>query len=339
MKILLIPKSYLGDTILATPLIANLARRHPQAEIWVLTTAHAAQLLERDTLLSGVIAYERRTRHSGVTGLWRMAQRLRAMGFERAYTVQRSPRTALLLALARIPVRIGFANAPLARLYTQHKVFAAHRHEVVRNLGLLAGNASKTPLDADLDPTLRLVPPTANELDKELRRVVPRAGTYAVLVPGSSWATKMWHWQGYRDVARYLIQRSMPVVLDGAPNHLQLTKNVGQGMPVINLAGRTSVADAMYLIRHAALVVCNDSMALHMASAFKVPCVAIFCATSPANGFGPWQNRAMVVSQESLTCRPCGRHGGKHCPTGTEACIREVDSEMVIHAIQRLLAH
>jgi heptosyltransferase-2 len=241
----------------------------------------------------------------------------------------------LLAFLCGIPVRIGFANAPLSFLYTQTVKFDPAHHEVQRNLGLLTA----TLPEVNLEPVLRLVSPTANELDKGLCGVIPRAGTYAMLVPGSTWPTKMWHWRGYREVARYPLSRGIPVILDGAPGHHELNEKVGHGLAARNLAGRTSVADAMYLIRHAAVVVCNDSMALHMASAYKVPCVAVFCATSPENGFGPWRSPAVVVQNDTLTCRPCGRHGGRNCPTGTEACCRDIDAGTVIRAIQTLLAH
>ncbi|MGB5983869.1 MAG: glycosyltransferase family 9 protein [Desulfobacterales bacterium] len=334
MKILIVPKNYLGDTILATPLIVNLVRRYPQAEIWVLTNAHAAQLLVREDLLTGIVTYDRHGRDRGLGGLLRMARRLGPLGFDRVYALQRSPRTAALLFLSRIPQRIGFANAPLSFLYTRAHSFSPGKHEVQRNLELLAGDIAQH----DLEPALKLVPPACNDLDKALSRVIPRAGTYAVMVPGSSWPTKRWHWQGYRDVARFLVHREIPVVLDGAPGDRDLNARVGCGLALTNLAGRSGVADAMYLIGHAALVICNDSMALHLASALKVPCVAIFCATSPSKGFGPWRNRAVVVQDETLGCRPCGRHGGHQCPTSSKALCREVDSQMVIRAVQTLLA-
>ena len=78
-------------------------------------------------------------------------------------------------------------------------------------------------------------------------------------------------------------------------------------------------------------------MALHMASDFKTPCVAIFCATSPRNGFYPWKNNAIIVEKNDLACRPCGRHGGRKCPTGTYACIKELKPDKVIQAAEKLL--
>jgi heptosyltransferase-2 len=45
----------------------------------------------------------------------------------------------------------------------------------------------------------------------------------------------------------------------------------------------------------------------------------------------------MVIERKDLTCKPCGRHGYKKCPTGTEACMQELSTESVISAIEKLL--
>jgi heptosyltransferase-2 len=83
----------------------------------------------------------------------------------------------------------------------------------------------------------------------------------------------------------------------GGPGDAAVNQRVADGLDVIDLAGKTSISDAMSIVQQAKLVVCNDSMSLHMASAFKVPTVAVFCATSPALGFGPWKNNARVVGK------------------------------------------
>ncbi|MCK5540435.1 MAG: hypothetical protein KAI69_05855, partial [Deltaproteobacteria bacterium] len=83
--------------------------------------------------------------------------------------------------------------------------------------------------------------------------------------------------------------------------------------------------------------ICNDSMALHMASACKIPTVAIFCATIPQFGFGPWQNRAVIVEKKDLDCRPCARHGSRQCPNQTRACMDDLPATAVIEAIESIL--
>ncbi len=333
MKILLVQTSWLGDTILSTPVISGIKIINPDAELWMMTTPLASALIERDPLLAGVLTYDKRNKDSGLSGFFRMVGRIRQLKFDVVYSLHKSYRTALLLRLCGIPVRIGFTEAKLCFLYHHTRRRNSKDHAVVRNLSLLSGEISP----GALDKKLRLFPPEKSEVSQEVHNVLSRIDRYAVLVPGSAWKTKMWPWQGYQEVAKYLLEKSFQVVLLGAPSEKPVSEKVAQGLDVINLAGRTNISDAMHVIHNAGLVVCNDSMALHLASAFKVPNVAIFCSTSPAFGFGPWQNNAIVVERGDLDCKPCAPHGGQKCPTGTDACMLGLAPESVIGAVEKLL--
>ncbi len=328
MKILIVQTSYLGDVILSTPVIAGVRQAYPAAEIWMMTTPAAAGLVARDPLLAGVLILAKRGKDAGLTGLVQMVKRLRAMAFDMVFSLHRSYRTAIILTLAGIPVRIGFSDARLSFLYHQRRRRNPADHDVLRNLAIL-DDGNFFPVVTDL----RLYPSSAE--NGEAVTAAQPASPYAVLVPGSAWATKRWHPEGYRRTALYLLEQGYQVVLLGGPDDIPVNRQVAAGLQVHDLAGQTSVADAMALIRNAGLVVCNDSMALHAASAFKVPTVAIFCATTPLFGFGPWKNNAMVVEKE-LSCRPCSRHGGHRCPNGTEACMRNIDFDRIVAAIHSL---
>jgi heptosyltransferase-2 len=253
------------------------------------------------------------------------------MEFDLAYALHRSYRTSILLWLARIPIRIGFEQAKLSFLYNETFGRAPEDHDVLRNLSILKGWGEPSSFSTDM----RLHAPSATELGDGVKPLLPDA-PYAVLVPGSAWETKQWHAEGFRETARYLGKRGIRVVLLGGPEDAAVNRRVSDGLDVVDLAGKTSISDAMYIVKGARLVVCNDSMSLHMASAFKIPTVAVFCATSPEMGFGPWKNNARVV-EKKLACKPCGRHGGRRCPNGTEACMKEVAFDDVVSAIDAVL--
>jgi heptosyltransferase-2 len=332
MKILIVQTSFLGDTILSTAVIAGLKKIYPDAELWMMTTRLSAALVERDPFLVGVISYDKRNKDSGFKGLFAMVRRLRSMGFDRAYSLHKSYRTSLLLFLSDIPIRIGFKEAKLRFLY--HKTWPRDRtdHDVIRNLSILKGHGDP----ATFDTNMRLFAPEIHELTEGIRDLLPINKPYAVLVPGSAWATKMWHQEGFRKTALFLIEKGVDVLLLGAPEDVEINAKVAQNIPVTDLAGKTSMSDALYIVKHASLIVCNDSMSLHMASAFKIPTVVIFCSTSPRFGYGPWKNRAVVV-EKKLSCKPCSRHGERRCPNGTEACMREIPFSEVETAINKIL--
>lgn len=333
MNILLVQTSFLGDTILSTPVISGLARLYPQARIWMMTTPLSASLVKRDPLLSGVISYDKRKTDAGLRGLIRMSRRLKFMKFSKVYSLHRSFRTSLMVWLSGIPERIGCTDASLSFVYHHQRPRDFKDHDVMRNLSILSGEAPSESFDTDM----RLFAPEKDDIGPHIQDRLPEAGSYAVLVPGSVWKTKMWQWQGYRSVAQFLIDRGTPVVLVGAPSDKPVCESVARGIDAVDFCGATRISDAMYVIKQARLVVCNDSMSLHMSSAFKVPTVAVFCATSPEFGYGPWKNRSVVVQRTDLECKPCRPHGSHACPTGTEACMKGLSPDKVIEAVRELM--
>lgn len=333
MKILLVQTSFLGDTVLSTPVIGALKRLFPQSELWMMTTPAAAALVRRDPLLAGVLEFDKRGAERGVAGMLRKAGAIRAMGFDRVYALHRSARTSLLLWLTRIPLRIGFGDCSLRWLYHRTVERDRSQHDVIRNLSIVGAEAGSETLPQ----SIRLFPPPRSELPAELLGKLERLGRYALLVPGSVWRTKRWQPGGYREVAKHCIASGLSVVLAGAPGEESVAREVGTGLPVLDLTGSIPLDAFLEVVRRAVVVVCNDSMALHVASGFAVPTVAVFCATSPAFGFGPWMNRSIVVERAELTCKPCAPHGGHRCPLGTEDCSRLVAPTEVISALDQLL--
>ena len=117
MNILLVQTSFLGDTILSTPVIKGLHTLYPDARIWMMTTPLSSSLVERDPLLSGVISYDKRGQESGIPGLIRMSRRIKKMKFDKVYSLHRSFRTSLLVWLTGIPERTGCDDAGLSFVY------------------------------------------------------------------------------------------------------------------------------------------------------------------------------------------------------------------------------
>ena len=332
MRILLVQTAFFGDVVLSTPVLAALRQEFPSAELWMLTTPAAKQLVERDPLLAGVITFDKNGAERSVGALRRKAEELRRMGFDRAYALQRSARTAVLLWWAGIPHRVGFSAARLGWLFHEQRPRDAALHDVLRNLQIV-GDPAVYPQD------LRIVAPADHEVTEELRSQILCGRRVVVLVPGSAWRTKMWDWRGYREVARRFAAQGDAVVVVGSAAERPLAELVCGNLPVANLCGKSSMSELVWVISKAAVVVCNDSMALHLASAAKVPTVAIFCATSPSYGFGPWRNEAQVLEVDGLPCKPCSRHGGKHCPTGTWACSQELSPARVFEVARGLARH
>src|SRR5213594_2108460 len=326
--------SFLGDVVLTTPLVSALRRRLAPRRLAVLVRPEAVPLIAGHPDVDDILVDDKRGRDAGVLGFLRTARRLRRERFDLAVSPHRSLRTALVLAAARIPRRVGFRESRGAFLYHVRVPRDRRRHDVERNLALLDA-FGPGPADA---PRLHLA--VDHEAAARAATLLPAGPAPLVgLAPGSAWATKRWTPAGFAAVAAALEADGARCVLLGSPGEEPLVEAIraASGGRAVGLAGRTDVATLVAVIDRLALLIANDSAPMHVACARGVPVVAVFCATTPALGYGPWGPRTTVVEAD-LACRPCGRHGGRRCPRGTEDCMRLVPPAAVLAAARAALA-
>jgi heptosyltransferase-2 len=341
-RLLIAQTSFLGDVVLTTPLWRALRDALPDTEIWWLVRPDAAPIVAPLVGPERVLAFDKRGGDGGVGGMLRVAARLRALHFDLAIAVQRSLRTALTLALAGIPERIGFAGAAGATLY-QHRV--AHRGAHARDRLL----ALATPLGVAPSPAPDPELVTDPAADAAVARTFAAAGVadgapLLVFAPGAAWDTKRWPATRFAELARQLVPAEFPhLVLIGTAGdrvHAQLiaahVARAGATSTVIDLTGRTTTAELVAVLARATLLVANDSAPAHVAAALGRPVVSLFGPTVPAQGFAPLGAHVRVV-ERALRCRPCSRHGSAYCPIGTHECLNDLGAGDVATASRVLL--
>ncbi len=334
-RLLVVQTSFLGDVVLTTPLVSALRHRLRPGHLAVLVRPEAAPLLEGHPDVDEVLVDDKYGRDRGLWGLARTARRLRRASFDVAVSPHRSLRTALALAMAGVPRRVGFRSAHGAWLYHVRVGRDPERHDIERNLALLA------PFGGPPVGRPRLFLPVSPAAQARAAELLPAgAGPLVGIAPGSVWRTKRWAPSGFAAVAAALAADGARVVIVGSVADRPVCEEVARasGCRAAMLAGQTDLATLVAVIDRCAVLVCNDSAPMHIAGARNIPAVAIFCATTPALGYGPWQ-AASTVLQADLACRPCGRHGGQRCPRGTEDCMRLVPADRVLAAVRNLLGH
>jgi heptosyltransferase-2 len=336
---LVVQTSFLGDTVLTTPLIETLAARGP---VDVVARPDAATLLAGHPHIRDVVVFDKRGRDRGRRGLAQLVERLRtrADGAPRAigaaYLAQSSLRSALIPRLLGVERRIGWATSlPGRLLYTTRVEVPAGVHFAERCWRLAFEGAE--PTGAMPLPSLAPSPADEAAVDALLRGGF-EAGDIrplVVLAPGSVWATKRWPYYGA--LARKYGHAFRFAVIGGAADRGLVDEIVVEGGPLLDAAGRLSLLGSAALIRRSAAIVTNDSVALHLASAMNTPSVALFGPTVPAFGFGPLATASRVLEHPGLTCRPCHHHGPPTCPLAHHKCMREIPPERVADALVELV--
>jgi heptosyltransferase II len=248
--------------------------------------------------------------------------------FDTAYVLPNSLKSALLPLLAGIPKRVGYLGEARVGLLT-HRIKNPpkdKRPPMVAFYSALSGD-----VDVQLDrPQLRI---TDAEIAATLQTLGLQRGQYAIFVPGAEYGpAKRWPAAHFAELAKLL---NMPVLLFGSGKDAALCDEIAALAPLqcINLAGKTSLTQAITAQAASKLIVTNDSGLMHVAAALDVPQVAIFGSSSPLHT-PPLSSAAQILwlkndatYQPPLDCAPCFE---RECPLGHTRCLHDITPQQVL---------
>jgi heptosyltransferase-3 len=182
------------------------------------------------------------------------------------------------------------------------------------------------------------------------------ADRVAVLHTYPNFNYKMWHRDGWSDVARWLDERRYRVVLTGGsdPKEVAYVAEMAHNMPPgsINAAGKLSLAASACLVSRARLYVGPDTALTHVAAALGIPTVALYGPTNPVK-WGPWpasqsadrnpwrrygsQRAGNVVLVQGIgACVPCHLEGCDRHIASFSDCLTQLPADRVIAALREV---
>ena len=311
---LVIQTAFIGDVVLATPVLEQLHRSYPDGSIDVLVRRGNESLLAGHPSLREVLVFDKKK--GKYRNLVRMIRIIRSKQYDVVINLQRFAASGLMTALSGAKETIGFSKNPLSTFFSRrfpHEISPGGRpvHEVERNLSVIRHLTDERPQRPKLYPS-------HTDFSN-----VRQDGAYVCMAPASVWFTKQWPADRWGSLVRR-IPTDIAVHLLGSPGDRDLCDRImrdsGRGN-VINQAGRLTFLESAALMAGARMNYVNDSAPLHFASAMNAPVTAIFCSTIPAFGFGPLSDVSIIAeTTEKLQCRPCGLHGKRACPEGHFKC-------------------
>jgi heptosyltransferase-2 len=294
---------------MAQPLIARLRDTSP---VDVVAPEWIAPVVRRMPEVDEVITAPFRHGPLQLRERWRLGRALRARGYDRAFVLPNTWKSALVPFFAGIPQRTGYRGEARHLLLNriQVKTGAPMREHYARLAGP-NGALPQTRLRSD-----------TQKIDAVLKKFSLEK-PYAVLCPGAEYGpAKRWPY-----FAALSAKMKVPVVLLGSAKDLEACHGIGG----LNLAGRTSLDEAIDLIAGAGFVVSNDSGLMHVAAALGRPQVALFGSSSPEHT--PPHSPASRVLWLHLECSPCFQ---RSCPLGHFRCMKELSVERVLAEIGKL---
>jgi heptosyltransferase II len=280
---------YIGDAIMATPLLSALAQEFDRPV--VLAAPHVAELLERDSdgleiVPPGPLKSPREVAAE--------AQRLRAMRFDAVLLVNRSFRSAFTAWLARIPKRIGHATEGRGVFLSKRIPYGKLEHE-----GISYGNLAR-PLGIACDFTrIRL---TTTEAEREEGKRLLDGATVGIQ-PGASYFTKQLPTAVLAEIVNSLQAEGLRVACFGGGLETADTERLQElvEQPLVNLVGKTTIRQTLGAAANLRAMLAPSSGMMHMAAAVGCPTVAVFGpdpATKWGHTFPP--HTAIQISSERM---------------------------------------
>jgi heptosyltransferase II len=337
-RTLVISPNWIGDAVMAQPLLRLLRERHPERPIDVLAPAWVAPVWRAIREVDTVI--EAPFKHGKLQWAERrqFARRLRERGYADAYVLPNTLKFALIPWMAGIPLRVGYkGEMRYGLINVMHHDDKQSPRPMVSFYAALALAPAKTVPSPSALPRPSLSVAEARIDDVTAQFGLTRAAPIIAFAPGAEFGSaKRWPTAHFAELANTVKQAhsDAQIVLLGSGKDREVCEEiVAQAPNAKNLAGTTSLDQAIALIAAADVVVSNDSGLLHIASALNRAIVAIYGPTDPDHA-PPFSDVATSLSLR-LDCSPCRQ---RECPLGHHRCMKDLSAEMVWQPLRKMLA-
>ncbi|MGQ0553506.1 MAG: glycosyltransferase family 9 protein [Planctomycetota bacterium] len=335
----------LGDTIMCTPALRALRRHWPAARITAAGTLAGTQVLSGLASVDELLPLPSR-RSAGSLSLLATARELRARRFDLAILCTNSFSSALAVALAGVPRRVGYAGGGRGPLLTLrcHAASERGRHRRPEPMPEFYGrllDALAVPRDGH---RTELAVPAADAARATAwlaaQGLPPEAGLVGLHGGAAFGPSKLWYPERWAAVADALHQRhGLRALLFGGPGEASLTAAIAAASksPVIDAARpEVDVPLLKALVARLRLLVCTDAGPRHLAPPFDVPVVTLLGPTDPRHS--NTNLHGTLVLRSGVACSPCQL---KECPLPEpehHACMRRLEVAEVLAACERQLA-
>lgn len=320
--------NWIGDLVMATPVLADLKKMYPDAEITAMCKKPMGELLEKDPHIDQIFSFNRPTR------LWRrlshrnVIEKLRQGKFDLGVLLTNSFSSAWWFWQGRVKRRVGYKANGRGVLLTDAKPFPAERksQHLVKTYRALLGEKEEER------PKLYLSDVERASAWKLLERFGVKPGDCLIGInPGAAYGeAKCWLPERFAEVAKKVLEDARcKVVFFGDAGSKPVVNAICKDLPerAINLAGLTTLRELMAIISILRVFLTNDSGPMHIADAIGCPVVALFGSTDHVVT-GPYLTGKVI--RKDVACSPCFK---RTCPIDFR-CMKRIECEEVIKAIK-----
>ncbi len=320
-SILIILPNWLGDAVMATPAIEALCEHYPYAHLTLVGSFVSVEALKHHPFCHRHYIDETKKGGSRLLNTYRFAKKIGKHDI--ALSFRNQPHASLLLKWSGSSTTIARDSWHAKLLLTLHPQ-VKQGHLVEQYVGLVESLIKEEI--AEISPLRLFI--KAHHYDKATLGINPGA-TYG--------SAKRWYPEKFAKVAAHYAGE-YNIVIFGGPTETEMAQSIEDELTalginnVTNMAGKTTIEELCAYIGGLSLFITNDSGPMHVAAAYQVPTVSIFGPTRHLET-SQWKNRKSRIVRHDLPCAPCMK---RECPLKHHDCMKKIEADEVIDAIETL---
>lgn len=332
MKILVIRFSSIGDIVLTTPILRCIKQQIPGVELHYLTKSAYKSVVEANPYIDKL--------HFLKDDLNNVIEELQDTRFDYVIDLHRNLRTQ------RVKRALNTRNLTFSKLNFRKWLLVNFKLNLMPDKSIVERYfeaIKRLDVKNDGQGLDYFIPETTVVGNKDIP--MSHWGGYAGCVIGGSYYTKklpVGQWRKFCQESPY------PVILLGGPEDRAEGDKIAELDPIkiYNACGKFDLNESAWLVKHARIVVSNDTGLMHIAAAFKKPIISLWGNTSPDMGMFPYfgyNNVNKIISKDSiilekkdLYCHPCSKLGYNRCPEGHFKCMNDLNMQNLSDFVKKM---
>ena len=325
-KILIVKLGAIGDVVMSLAMINEIDIKYPGARITWMAGKIVGPLIKSISRIDEAIIINDSDLLTGnpvkrLIVLFKMWVKLFGKRYDLIITAYKDKRYRLLTSTALGKVRKDFVGKVRQTTLTPGRY---HALEYMR----LINDTDDWQIKAAIFPECDIIP------SQNLESAFLKPGTkYVAIAPAgaknllSSDDVRRWPVENYVQVAKELSSRKITVIIIGAQSDSWVSEHF-ENTPVVNLIGKTSITDVVYIYNNCSLLISHDTGLLHLAKLSGINTIALFGPVDPRWRVGKNENIETIWGGEDLYCAPC-YNGKTFAECDNNICMKNIDPESV----------
>lgn len=329
-RILVVGPSWVGDMVMAQSLFKALKTRFPESIIDVLAPEWSLPIISRMPEINEMVSMPVGHGEFNFKTRFKLGRELKQNQYTRSIILPRSFKSALVPFFAGIPIRTGYRGEMRYGLINDMRELdkSILTQTVQRYVALgLENNAVLPPvieypkLIVDSKHQQELLINLGLDIDK------PTVG----FMPGAEYGpAKCWPIEYFGELACMLAKENIQVWVFGSQKEQKQGDEIKQASieNVVNLCGKTELADVVDLLACTKQVVTNDSGLMHVACAVGTKVFGVYGSSS--SEYTPPLSSTAVVVKHAIECSPCFE---RTCKFGHYECLTKITPELLMNVL------